>query len=66
MGTDAVRNLIRHGQDHQLRTQLITGRSAGMSTMEQSLAALVREYKISRDSARAHCFRPDDLEGYLS
>lgn len=66
IGTDAVGNLIRHGQDHQLRTQLITGRSAGMMTMEQSLAELVRAGKITRDTAAAHCFRPDDLQGYLS
>jgi len=65
MGTDAVRNLIRHGQDHQLRTQLITGRSAGMTTMEQSLAALVRAGRINPETAQAHCFRPDDLQGYL-
>lgn len=64
-GTDAVRNLIRHGQDHQLRSQLSIGRSKGMMTMEQSLAELVREGRISREAALAHCFRPDDLGDLL-
>lgn len=65
VATDAVRNLIRRGQDHQLRTQLLTGRAAGMITMEQSLAALVRSGKVSVETARAHCYRPDDLAGHL-
>jgi twitching motility protein PilT len=36
-----------------------------MITMEQSLAELVRIGRISRDTALAHCFRPDDLRRYL-
>jgi Tfp pilus assembly pilus retraction ATPase PilT len=42
MATDAVRNLIRKGDDHQLRSQLTIGRAEGMMTMEQSLAELAR------------------------
>ncbi|MBI1895196.1 MAG: PilT/PilU family type 4a pilus ATPase [Acidobacteria bacterium] len=61
VATDAVRNLIRRGEDHQLRSAVMTGRAAGMTTMEQSLAELVREGRISRETAYAHCFRPDDL-----
>jgi twitching motility protein PilT len=63
--TDAVRHLIRRGDDHQLRSQLGTGRAAGMMTMEQSLAELVRSGRILRETAFAHCFRPDDLTRYL-
>jgi twitching motility protein PilT len=63
--TDAVRNLIRRGEDHQLRLQLSIGRAEGMMTMEQSLAELVRAGRISRESAVAHCFRPDDLRHHL-
>jgi twitching motility protein PilT len=32
-----------------------------MMTMQQSLAELVRTGRITRDTALAHCFRPDDL-----
>ena len=65
MATDAVRNLIRKGDDHQLHTQLTIGRAEGMQTMEQSLAELVRSGRISRDTAFAHCFRPEDLRRHL-
>jgi len=63
--TDAVRNLIRRGEDHQLRLQLSIGRADGMMTMEQSLAELVRSGRISRDTALAHCFRPEDLRNHM-
>jgi twitching motility protein PilT len=65
MATDAVRNLIRRGEDHQLRSQISIGRAEGMMTMEQSLAELVRAGRISREMALAHCFRVEDLRQYL-
>ena len=65
IATDAVRALIRKGDDHQLRSQISVGRSEGMMTMEQSLADLVRTNRIARDTAFAHCFRTDDLQRYL-
>jgi twitching motility protein PilT len=63
--TDAIRNLIRRGDDHMLRSQIAMGRSEGMTTMEQSLAELVRAGRIPRETAFAHCFRVDDLRRYL-
>ena len=65
VATDAVRNLIRKGDDHMLRSQLSMGRADGMMTMEQSLADLVRAGRILRETAFAHCFRADDLRRYL-
>jgi twitching motility protein PilT len=65
LGSHAVRNLIRRGEDHLLYTQISMGRSEGMTTMEQSLAELVRSARISHETALAHCFRPDDLRRYL-
>jgi len=65
MGTPAVRNLIRKGEDHQLYTAISTGRSEGMITMEQSLAEMVRAGRIMRETASAHCFRSEDLRRYL-
>jgi twitching motility protein PilT len=65
MATDAVRNLIRKGEDHQLRSQISIGRAEGMMTMEQSLVELVRAGRILRETAFAHCFRPEDLRRYL-
>jgi twitching motility protein PilT len=63
--TDAVRNLVRKGDDHQLRSQLTISRAEGMMTMEQSLAELVRQSRILRETAFAHCFRPEELRRVL-
>ena len=65
IATDAVRALVRKGEDHQLRSQISVGRADGMMTMEQSLADLVRAGRITRETALAHCFRTDDFERYL-
>jgi len=64
IATDAVRSLIRKGDDHQLRSQISVGRAEGMMTMEQSLAELMRLGRIGRETALAHCFRTDDFERY--
>ena len=67
IATDAVRALIRKGDDHQLRSQISVGRAEGMMTMEQSLADLVRAGRITRETAAyAHGFRTDDLARYLA
>jgi twitching motility protein PilT len=65
VATDAVRNLIRKGDDHQIRSLMSVGRAEGMMTMEQSLADLVRVGRATRETAYAHCFRADDLRRYL-
>lgn len=65
VATSAVRNLIRRGEDHQLYSCVSTSRANGMVTMEQSLAEMVRMRRISRERALAHCFRHEQLCGYL-
>jgi twitching motility protein PilT len=66
MASSGVRNLIRRGEDHQLRANIETGRSEGMQTMEQSLAELVRSKRISRETAFAHSVHPEDLRRHLN
>jgi twitching motility protein PilT len=66
MGTLAIRNLIRTGKDHQLRSLISTGRNDGMITMDQSLAELVRTGRISRETASAHCYHHDELRSHLT
>lgn len=66
MATPAIRNLIRTGKDHQLRSHISTGRADGMITMDQSLAELVRVGRISRETALAHCYHPDELRSHLN
>ena len=63
--TTGVRNLIRRGEDHQIYTALSTGRAEGMITMEQSLAEMTRNGRITRETAMAHGFRSEALVRYL-
>ncbi len=65
MASSGVRSLIRKGEDHQIYSAISTGRTDGMMTMEQSLAEMVRTGRISRETALAHCFRPEDLRRYM-
>ena len=65
VATPAVRSLIRRGEDHMLRAQIETGISEGMMTMEQSLVELVRAGRVSRETAFAHCYHPEDLRRHL-
>jgi twitching motility protein PilT len=65
MASSGVRSLIRKGEDHQIYSAISTGRGEGMISMEQSLAELVRSGRISRETAAAHCFHPEELRRYM-
>src|SRR5512140_2983286 len=49
----AVGALIREGKNHQLATQIQTGRDDGMITFESSLFELLRKGRITRETALA-------------
>jgi twitching motility protein PilT len=59
--TPAVANGIREGQDHFMRNAMLTGSEDGMLTLERSLAAMVRDRLIDRDTAMRHAFDPKAL-----
>jgi twitching motility protein PilT len=61
IATEAVRSLIREGKAHQLRNAIVTGRSAGMQTLEAHLSDLVARGEISLENARASTDRPDEV-----
>jgi twitching motility protein PilT len=61
----AVRNLIREGKTHQIYSVLQTSSSAGMQTMDTSLASLVREGKITRSLAESRSSTPEELRRLL-
>ena len=65
LATSGIRNLIRQGHDHQIRAHIETSRLDGMTTMEQSLAELVRTERISRETAFEHSHHPDELRRHL-
>lgn len=63
--SSGIRNLIRQGHDHQIRAHIETSRLDGMTTMEQSLAEMVRSGNITRDTAFEHSHFPDELRRHL-
>jgi twitching motility protein PilT len=48
----AISNLIRSGKTHQIPTMMQVGRGSGMVTLNDALAELVREGKITADEAQ--------------
>lgn len=65
IANDAVRNMIREGRVYQLYNILATSRSAGMHTMEDSLAELYRRGLITLDRAYAAANHPGNLRQML-
>lgn len=63
--TNAIRNIIREGKEHQLYNVIQTGQAAGMQTMDQSLYKLFCQGKISRDTAFEYCIESAEMERML-
>jgi twitching motility protein PilT len=63
-GTDAVRALIREGKTHQLRNTIVTGRAAGMQTLEGHLSELVTRGEVALADAQAVTMRPNEVRSF--
>jgi len=61
LGSTAVRTAIREGKSHQIDSIIQTSSEIGMSTLESSLARLVREGKIGVGTAQDYALRPEEL-----
>ena len=61
LGTTAIKTSIREGKTHQIESILETSQEAGMSTLEKSLAALVRNGEITLETAQSWSLRPEEL-----
>ena len=61
LGTTAIRTAIREGKTHQIESVLETSREAGMSTLERSLADLVKRGTITLEVAQSWSMRPEEL-----
>jgi twitching motility protein PilT len=61
LGTTAIKTAIRDGKIHQIDSILQTSSEAGMLTLEQSLAALVKTGKITLETAQTWALRPEEL-----
>jgi len=61
LGTAAVKSVVREGKTHLLDNVIQTSQEFGMSTLEMSLASLVKKGKISLETAQSFSLRPDEL-----
>jgi twitching motility protein PilT len=61
VATPAIRNLIREGKVHQIRSAMQAGARHGMQTMDQSLARLVRNGRITLAAATERASNTEDL-----
>lgn len=61
----AAKNIIREGKTHLIDNLIQTSAEWGMRSLEGSLASLVKEGKISQETAMAFALRPELLEKLL-
>lgn len=64
--TPAIRTMIREGKEHQIYSAIQTGHAQGMQTMDQALAHLYINGKISRASALEYCVDKVEIERLLN
>jgi twitching motility protein PilT len=63
--TPAIRNLIREGKVHQIRSAIQSGARHGMQSMDASLANLVRAGRIDREMAAERAHSVDEFNNLL-
>lgn len=61
LGTSAIKTSIREGKTHQIESILETSQEVGMSTLERSLADLVKRGEVSMEVAQSWSLRPEEL-----
>jgi twitching motility protein PilT len=64
--TPAIRNLIRSSKTHQIYSLMQTGATYGMQTMDQGLARLVKEGRVTEAVAFDRCRNEDDLRQHMA
>lgn len=62
VANSAIRALVRDGKTHQIDSMIQTGASAGMQTMDSTLAKLVRSGTITYNDARDYAVNLDDFD----
>lgn len=61
LGTPAIRTTIREAKTHQIDNIIQTSVELGMSTLESSLALLVKQGLITLETAQSWALRPEEL-----
>lgn len=62
VANSAIRNLIREGKTFQMHSVIETSMKDGMTTLDQSLKALVKAGRITLETALGHATDPEALE----
>ncbi|MDP4009410.1 MAG: PilT/PilU family type 4a pilus ATPase [Candidatus Shapirobacteria bacterium] len=65
MATPAVKNVIREGKTFMIDNIIQTSSDMGMVSLDMSLARLVKEGKISEETALSYCVNPAELQTTL-
>jgi twitching motility protein PilT len=65
LGSSALSNAIREGKTAQINNQILTGRSRGMISMDQSLLELVRAGHVSGEAALERAFDRESVRTTL-
>jgi twitching motility protein PilT len=65
VATPAVRNLIREAKIHQVYSTMQAGAKFGMQTMDQHLAGLVKNGRITYETAAERCHSVEELNRML-
>jgi twitching motility protein PilT len=61
VATPAIRNLIREGKTHQIYSAMQAGAKFGMATMDQHLAELVKQGRITYETGIEKCHHVEDF-----
>ena len=61
LATSAIKTAVREGKTHQIDNIIQTSQEAGMSTLEMSLAQMVKDGTVSLEVAQTYCLRPEEL-----
>ncbi len=63
INTPAVSNMIRENKIAQIKTAIQTGAEQGMCTLDKDLSDLFEQGIITKESAQAQMFNPEELPG---
>jgi twitching motility protein PilT len=61
VASNAIKTAIREGKTHQIRSIIQTSADSGMYTLETSLAALVKDNRITLDTALSYSQSPEEV-----
>lgn len=61
LGSTAIKTTIREGKTHQINSIIQTSAEVGMITLDNTLARLVKEGKITLETAQSYSLSPEEL-----